>query len=367
MRQSAWLTRVNLAATTNSSALSLIRHAGAHRTLPAAAALNWVLKDGLGRLGKLTVSTVYGRTFDSDLKRSRLTSSVVYDLAALVEMFTPLAPAYFLALATSANIMKSVGITTALAVRPVMQQSFALEDNLGDIAARTQAQQVLADSAGLCLAVGLGMATNRLRVATGPVGALVFFPPLAAIDLWAIRLQLKSVVLRTLNKERTEIIAQQWLSTGRVPTHGEVAAQERMLIPARIDESSLPLSIGSLQDAAKDGDELTYLLRQPSAKRERYVLGYRPARAGRSWTRAGSRTLRGRALLALQAHASAGDIAQALLQVAHLRSLPYRGDLSAHDARRWALEESYRRARRDRRAFLRALQVRGCESCRGCV
>ena len=45
--------------------------------MPAAAALNWVLKDGLGRLGKLTVSTRFGRTFDSDLKRSRFTSSVV--------------------------------------------------------------------------------------------------------------------------------------------------------------------------------------------------------------------------------------------------------------------------------------------------
>jgi hypothetical protein len=78
--------------------------------VPAAAALNWVLKDGLGRLGKLTVSTKFGRTFDSDLKRSRFTSSVVYDLAALVEMCTPLAPGYFLALATSANI-KAAGQT----------------------------------------------------------------------------------------------------------------------------------------------------------------------------------------------------------------------------------------------------------------
>lgn len=104
--------------------------------------------------------------------------------------------------------------------------------------------------------------------------------------------------------------------------------------------------------------EKMYLLRQPSARREHYVLAYRPASTGQRWRHGGSRTLRGRAILALQPSASAGDIAQALLQVAHLRCLPYRGDLSAHDARRWALEESYRRARRDRRAFLRALQVR---------
>ena len=41
---------------------------GAQRTLPTAAAINWVLKDGLGRLGRLSVATGFGQSFDSDLK-----------------------------------------------------------------------------------------------------------------------------------------------------------------------------------------------------------------------------------------------------------------------------------------------------------
>lgn len=41
---------------------------GAKKTLPAAAGINWVLKDGLGRLGRLTVATRFGESFDSDLK-----------------------------------------------------------------------------------------------------------------------------------------------------------------------------------------------------------------------------------------------------------------------------------------------------------
>lgn len=41
---------------------------GAKRSLPAAATINWVLKDGLGRLGRLTVATRFGESFDSDLK-----------------------------------------------------------------------------------------------------------------------------------------------------------------------------------------------------------------------------------------------------------------------------------------------------------
>ncbi len=41
---------------------------GAQRSLPASAAINWVLKDGLGRLGRLSVATQWGRSFDADLK-----------------------------------------------------------------------------------------------------------------------------------------------------------------------------------------------------------------------------------------------------------------------------------------------------------
>ena len=77
---------------------------GAQRSLPTAAALNWVLKDGLGRLGKLLVATQFGRTFDADVKRSRFVSSLVYDTAAGIEMATPLFPRHFLLLATLANI-----------------------------------------------------------------------------------------------------------------------------------------------------------------------------------------------------------------------------------------------------------------------
>ena len=43
---------------------------GAKNSLPAAAGINWVLKDGLGRLGRLSVSTRFGTSFDSNLKAS---------------------------------------------------------------------------------------------------------------------------------------------------------------------------------------------------------------------------------------------------------------------------------------------------------
>ena len=41
---------------------------GARSQLPAAATINWLLKDGLGRLGRLSIAASFGQSFDSDLK-----------------------------------------------------------------------------------------------------------------------------------------------------------------------------------------------------------------------------------------------------------------------------------------------------------
>lgn len=102
------------------------------------------------------------------------------------------------------------------------------------------------------------------------------------------------------------------------------------------------------------------LLRRHTSQRDGYVLSYTPAPPGKLrlpfLTKPG-RGLRGCAQLALQAGASAENAVQALLQVAHLRRLPYRRDLSPQDARDWALRESHVRAVRDRDAFLRDMRA----------
>ena len=389
---------------------------GATRRLPAAAAVNWVLKDGLGRLGKLSVATNFGREFDSDVKRFRFTSSVVYDCSSFVEMITPFFPRRFLLLATVANVGKSVGITTANVVRAPIQRSFALEENLAEITAKTSAQQVLADNIGLAAAVAATGFTARLpdprlRLAL----PLVAFAPLAAVDLYCIYRELKSVQLRTVNKERGEIIAEGFVRDGgRVPCARRVADAERLLIPARLDESSLPLKItglgeacptpdalaAALADVRDDADDedgnrrapempayvLSYLYADPR-RRESFVA--RVARTARSAVRTPSSSssadgngngngngngtrrrragMKGRAYLALSSRATSRDVMQAVLQVAHLRALPYRGDLGAEEARAWGISESRHRADSDLDAFMDELAREGWQVAGGKV
>ena len=41
---------------------------GAKRTLAASATINWMIKDGMGRLARMTVATSFAQNFDSEIK-----------------------------------------------------------------------------------------------------------------------------------------------------------------------------------------------------------------------------------------------------------------------------------------------------------
>lgn len=364
---------------------------GASRTLPAAAAVNWVLKDGLGRLGKLSVAANFGRAFDSDVKRFRFTSSVIYDASSFVEIITPYFPKHFLPLATAANIGKSVGITTANVVRAPIQRTFILEENLAEVAAKTSAQQVVADNIGLALAVGAARAIGKVASVRPEIRRalpVIAFGPLAVLDLVCIWKELKAVQLRTINKERAEIIAEMFVKEREIPTRGRVADAERLFIPARLDKSNLPLTVTSLGEVCPTPKSLVNALKGSRTARP-YILAYEPgtskkrvvldintrdvpkralvngsakARVKRKhkfpWQRKKT-GLKGRALLALSESASSRDVLQAIIQVAHLRALPYRPDLTAEQAYIWALQESETLAKRDIDVFTKKLAERG--------
>ncbi|KAI8525801.1 hypothetical protein RHMOL_Rhmol13G0258500 [Rhododendron molle] len=79
------------------------------------AALNWVLKDGLGRLSRCIYTASLASALDTNLKRVRFSTSVLFSSSIGVESLTPAFPQYFLILATIANIAKQMSLACHLA------------------------------------------------------------------------------------------------------------------------------------------------------------------------------------------------------------------------------------------------------------
>ncbi|GBF95970.1 hypothetical protein Rsub_08093 [Raphidocelis subcapitata] len=100
------------------------RHAG-----EAAAAINWVLKDGAGRLGRFLFAR-WGRELDCELKQFRLAGDILMEAGAALELCTILAPNMFLPLACTANLAKNLAAVANSSTRAPIYRTFALQNNL---------------------------------------------------------------------------------------------------------------------------------------------------------------------------------------------------------------------------------------------
>ena len=105
--------------------------------------------------------------------------------------------------------------------QPAFQKALCAGGNLADLTAKNQAQHMVIDMFALAVSAGCMYAVRNSE--RGRILLPLFaFPLLAAADLWAIYNELKSVELKMLNRERSEMIAERWLATGRAPSAGEV-------------------------------------------------------------------------------------------------------------------------------------------------
>eukprot|EP00249_Psilotum_nudum_P009162 c21745_g1_i1 orf=102-1685(-) len=243
---------------------------GAERALPSAAALNWVLKDGLGRLGRLVFTAGLSCAFDSDLKKIRFSTSVLYSMSLGLELLTPRFPEKFLLLAAIANIAKSISLAAYLATSSAVHRSFALADNLADISAKGQAQTVVLDNLGLGLAVCINHLCKHNR-RLKEFFPLVTYPIFSAVDLFALYNGLNSIYFPTLNKTRLEIIVDKWLHYGKVPSVEEVNKAEGLQLLPCYGGRSLPLRIGAFKSGNQKPNDLLRALNTQSEE-QKYLL-----------------------------------------------------------------------------------------------
>ncbi|XP_050206266.1 protein root UVB sensitive 4 [Mercurialis annua] len=284
---------------------------GYSRSLPSAAALNWVLKDGLGRLSRCIYTASLASAFDTNLKRVRFSTSVIFSLSIGLELLTPTFPQQFLLLATIANIAKQISLACYLATAPAVHRSFAIADNLGEVSAKAQIQTVCFDNLGLMLAAILNILfKNNYRLLAGV--PFVIYPIFSAIDLFGIYQGLQHVHLQTLTKDRLEIILNTWIELGYVPSPAEVSKKEGIDFLRTKGKGLWPIRIGCLN--TKDQiPVLSMTAMQSLSDKDYYFICVENSHRGFSKTKQ-----RG-ILLSLREGAGTADIIMGLLQACYIR------------------------------------------------
>jgi len=186
---------------------------GSAAAVPAAAALNWVLKDGIGQAGGVAYAALVGNRFDADPKRWRLVSALVLDAATCLELATPLlAPLHaglFLPVAAAANFGKNVAWLSASASRAGLHQALAARGNLADLTAKAGSQTIAASALGTALGVALSAA-----VGPAPSDIAAAFALLSALHLAGVAGSLRGVALPTLSAARIDLAADHLVRAG---------------------------------------------------------------------------------------------------------------------------------------------------------
>lgn len=252
---------------------------GAVQAIPAAAAINWVLKDGLGQLGGMLFANVVSNRFDADPKRFRMIAAYACDLSTLVEMLTPLVPHLFLPMASVANVGKNVSWLAASSTRASIHRTFAHQENLADITAKAGSQSIAASLVGTGLGIGLS------SYASGDTGALLAcFSVLSAGHLASTHHSLSFITFTTLNRFRLQLLMEDFLHARPLRSPDAVSQEESFAQPwqpkTELDASS-SLRVGvPLPDLAASSTRLGQLAEACDLPASKYLLGVRAGPRG---------------------------------------------------------------------------------------
>nr|GMD45552.1 protein root UVB sensitive 6 [Ipomoea batatas] len=236
-----------------------------NRATQSAVAINWILKDGAGRVGKMLFAR-QGKKFDYDLKQLRFTGDLLMQLGAAVELATSAFPQLFLPLACAANVAKNVAAVTSTSTRTPIYKAFAKGENIGDVTAKGECVANLADLLGTGMSIMISKRNPSL---------VTTFSLLSFGYLFSSYQEVKSVVLCTLNRARFTVAVESFLKTGGVPTLKEGNSMEKVCnFPWK---NQRPIILGPrFKEAFQDPD--SYLAVKPIFEREQYIVTYNPSK-----------------------------------------------------------------------------------------
>ncbi|XP_072999692.1 protein root UVB sensitive 6 [Typha latifolia] len=236
-----------------------------NQAAPGAVAINWILKDGAGRVGKMLFAR-QGKKFDYDLKQLRFSGDLLMELGAGVELATAAFPHLFLPMACAANVAKNVAAVTSTSTRTPIYKAYAKGENIGDVTAKGECVGNIADLMGTGLSILISKRNPSL------VASFAFLSCGYVLSSYQ---EVKSVVLNTLNRARFTVAVDSFIKTGFVPSLKEGNSKEKIFSPPWVKHT--PVVLGPrFGDAFQE--PASFVATEPLFEKERYIVTYNPSK-----------------------------------------------------------------------------------------
>lgn len=191
------------------------------------AGIKWVIKDGIGALGRFFVGGRLGEAFDEDPKRWRMIAEGISTLGLALEIATQIYPSHFVLLAGSGTLARATGKGIGRPCFRVVQTHFGADhNNVGAVAAKEEVWEVTAQL------IGLGASVGVLSVLDGTGNPGIIIPVwvvVHGIHVGIRYLALKKLRFPWLNYKRAVSVLISHVKTRVVPSIDFVNENETIL------------------------------------------------------------------------------------------------------------------------------------------
>ncbi|TKR57359.1 hypothetical protein L596_030841 [Steinernema carpocapsae] len=186
-----------------------------------AATITWLLKDGVGMLGRILFAWLKGSRLDIDCKKWRLIADIFNDVAFLIDLLAPAGGDWFIYFAVTSSLLRSFVGVAGGATRAAIIQHQARRHNLADVAAKDGSQETLVNlTALICSLILLPIVHGKILL----VWTCYFF--FTAIHLFANYKAVRSLNFDILNERTLALSVRQFIDSKSVPSITEANRQE---------------------------------------------------------------------------------------------------------------------------------------------
>ncbi|KAI0837424.1 DUF647-domain-containing protein [Hypoxylon sp. FL0890] len=258
-----------------------------------AAVLLTVLQESTGRLATILFAHRCGQAIQPECKFYRFLADIVNDGALFLDILAPALPPYPKVLALcGAGVLRALCGVSGGAAKAELSAHFAKNGNLAELNAKDGSQETVISLLGM-LAGSL-----FLHLVHSKEAVMAWMIVLVSTHLWTNYQAVRSVQMRTLNRQRLCIVVDHYQATGYILSPDEVAAKEKIMtwvspnikfakrfpVPGEISTSDLKKSKGfGYVITSHNGHKTIWMKQVQGPERPNAMQAWIEAYSGQRW------------------------------------------------------------------------------------
>lgn len=183
-----------------------------------------VIQESTGRLATILFAHRFGQAIEPECKFYRYLADLLNDTSLLLDVLTPALPTYPKILALCASgIFRSLCGVSAAAAKASLSAHFAKNGNLAELNAKDSSQETVISLMGMLVG------SLFVQVVQGRRAVWIWMFILLGIHLSTNYQAVRAVQMRSLNRQRAQIVVDEYLQSSRILYPEEVARKERII------------------------------------------------------------------------------------------------------------------------------------------